>query len=103
MPFKSSTGSDLPDQLFKYKGKADGSGWKKPWNKRGEEGCMMRTFGYALWALSVVILAIGGISRLTFTPFFGVEARAFLGLAGILQLYVMSLLLLELVSRQEKR
>ena len=39
---------------------------------------MMRTFGYVIWALSVVILAIGGISRLTFTPFFGVEARAFL-------------------------
>ena len=62
----------------------------------------MRTFAYVLWALSVVVLAIGGISRLTLTPFFGVEARAFLGLAAILQLYVMSLLLLELVSQQEK-
>lgn len=63
----------------------------------------MRTFGYVLWALSAVFLGIGGISRLTFTPFVGLEARAFLGLAAILQLYVMSLFLLELVSQQEKR
>lgn len=63
----------------------------------------MRTFGYVLWALSVVILAIRGISRLTFTPFFGVQARAFLGLSAVLQLYVMSLFLLELVSQQGKR
>lgn len=63
----------------------------------------MRAFGYVLWALSVVSLAIGGTSRLTFTPLFGVEARAFLGLAAMLQLYVMSLLLLELVGQQEKK
>lgn len=63
----------------------------------------MKTFGYILWALSVVILGIGGVSRLTFTPFFGVEAKAFLGLAAMLQLYVMSLFLLELVSQHKTR
>ncbi len=63
----------------------------------------MKTFSYVIWALSVVILVIGGISRLTFTPVFGVEARGFLGLSAILQLYVMTLLLLELVSQQGRR
>ena len=63
----------------------------------------MKTWGYILWALSVVILVIGGISRLTMIPVFVVEARAFLGLAAILQLYVMTLLLLELVSQQGRR
>lgn len=63
----------------------------------------MKTFGYVLWALSAVILGIGGISRMTATPFLELEARAFLGFAAILQLYVMSFFLLELVSQQEKR
>lgn len=63
----------------------------------------MKTFSYVGWALSVVVLVIGGISRLTFTPVLGVEARGFLGLAAILQLYVMTLLLLELVSQQGRR
>jgi hypothetical protein len=63
----------------------------------------MKTCSYIVWALSVVILVIGGISRLTFTPVFGVEARAFLGLSAILQLYVMTLLLHELVSQQGRR
>ena len=62
----------------------------------------MKTFSYVLWALSVVILVIGGISRLTFTPVFGVEARGFLGLSVMLQLYSMTLLLLELVGQQRK-
>lgn len=44
----------------------------------------MKTFSYVIWALSVVVLVIGGISRLTFTPFFGLEARTFLGFAAIL-------------------
>jgi hypothetical protein len=63
----------------------------------------MKTFSYVIWALSVVILAIGGFSRLTLTPFAGLEARAFLGLAMMLQLYAITLLLLELVSQQGKR
>lgn len=63
----------------------------------------MKTFSYVLWALSVVVLVIGGISRLTFTPIAEVEARAFLGLAMMLQLYAITLLLLELVSQQGKR
>ncbi len=63
----------------------------------------MKTFSYVIWALSVVILAIAGYSRLTLTPFAGLEARAFLGLAMMLQLYAITLLLLELVSQQGKR
>ncbi len=63
----------------------------------------MKTFSYVLWALSVVVLVIGGISRLTLTPVLGVGARGFLGLSALLQLYVMTLLLLELVSQQGKR
>ncbi len=63
----------------------------------------MKTFSYVLWALSVVVLVIGGISRLTITPIAGVEARAFLGLATMLQLYAITLLLLEFVSQQGKR
>lgn len=63
----------------------------------------MKAFSYVLWALAVVILAIGGYSRLTLTPFAGLEARAFLGLAMMLQLYAITLLLLELVSQQGKR
>lgn len=59
----------------------------------------VRTFGYILWALSVLVLVIGGISRLTFTPIVGIEARAFFGLAVILQLYAMTLLLLELLQQ----
>ncbi len=63
----------------------------------------LRPLSYILWVLSVVILVIGGFSRLTLTPFAGLEARAFLGLAMTLQLYAMTLLLLELVSQQGKR
>lgn len=63
----------------------------------------MKTFSYVLWALSVVVLVIGGISRLTITPIAGVEARAFLGLAMMLQLYAITLLLLEFLSQQGKR
>ncbi len=63
----------------------------------------MKTFSYVLWALSVVVLVIGGISRLTLTPVLGVGARGFLGLSALLQLYVMTLLLLELLSQQGKR
>jgi hypothetical protein len=63
----------------------------------------LRPFSYILWALSVVILAIGGYSRLTLTPFAGLEARAFLGLAMIMQLYAITLLVVELVSQQGKR
>lgn len=63
----------------------------------------LRSFSYILWAVPVVAFVIEGISRLTFTPFVGLEARAFLGLTAILQLYAMSLFLLELVNRPEKR
>ena len=59
----------------------------------------LRTFSYILWALSVVVLVIGGISRLTFTPIAGIEARAMLGLAAVIQLYAVTLLLLELVQQ----
>jgi len=58
----------------------------------------MRTVSYILWALSVVALVIGGISRLT-VPIAGLTARSFLGLAVLLQLYVMTLLLMELIQQ----
>ncbi|MFQ5946008.1 MAG: hypothetical protein ACE5NC_07125 [Anaerolineae bacterium] len=61
-----------------------------------------RTISYILWAVSVVVLVMGGISRLTLTPFGGIEARALLGFAIALQLYAMTLLFLEFV-RQGRR
>ena len=57
----------------------------------------LRTTSYILWALSVVALVIGGILRLTSASIAGVGPRTFLGLGAMLQLYVMTLLLLELV------
>lgn len=62
----------------------------------------LRTGGYILWALSVVVLVIGGISRLTLTSIAGIEARAFLGLAVTLQLYAITCLLLELVQQGKR-
>lgn len=59
----------------------------------------LRTFSYILWAVSVVVLVIGGISRLTLTPFGGIEARAFLGFSITVQLYAMTLLLLEFIQQ----
>lgn len=57
----------------------------------------LRTITYILWALSIVVVVIGGVTRLTDTAIAGVGPRTFLGLAAMLQLYVMTLLLLELV------
>ena len=59
----------------------------------------MRIVSYILWALSVVALVIGGISRLAMAPIAGLTARTFLGLAILLQLYVMTLFLIELVQQ----
>lgn len=59
----------------------------------------MRTTSSILWVLSVVGLVIGGISRLTMAPIAGLTARAFLGLAIVLQLYVITLFLRELVQQ----
>lgn len=58
-----------------------------------------RTISYILWALSVIFLVIGGISRLTLTPIIGIEARAFFGLSVLLQLYAMTLLLMQVVQQ----
>ncbi|MBI3989056.1 MAG: hypothetical protein HY347_05510 [candidate division NC10 bacterium] len=60
----------------------------------------LRTLSYILWALSVVVLVIGGISRVTMIPIYGITARAFLGLSAVLQLYAMTLLLLEIVQKE---
>jgi len=62
----------------------------------------LRTFTYILWALSVVVLVIGGISRVTLVPVFGITARAFLGLSAVLQLYAMTLLLLEIAQKGQR-
>lgn len=62
----------------------------------------LRRISYVLWAVSVVLLVVGGISRVTLAPVGGITARGFLGLAILLQLYTMSLLLLELV-RHDRR
>jgi len=62
----------------------------------------LRTFSYILWALSVVVLVIGGISRVTLVPVFGITARAFLGLSAVLQLYAMTLLLLEIAQKGQR-
>lgn len=59
----------------------------------------LRTVSYILWALSVVVLLIGGISRVTLIPVFGITARAFLGLSAVLQLYAMTLLLVEIAEK----
>jgi hypothetical protein len=59
----------------------------------------MRTTSAILWVLSVIVLVIGGISRLTMAPIVGLTARAFLGLALVLQLYVITLYLKELVQQ----
>jgi len=59
----------------------------------------MQTASSILWVLSVVALVIGVISRLTMTPIAGLTARAFLGLGIVLQLYVISLFLRELVQQ----
>ena len=62
----------------------------------------LRTFSYILWALSVVVLVIGCISRVTLIPVFGITARAFLGLSAVLQLYAITLLLLEIVQKGQR-
>ncbi|MFN3476314.1 MAG: hypothetical protein ACK4Z6_01990 [Candidatus Methylomirabilales bacterium] len=62
----------------------------------------LRTLSYLLFALSVVVLLIGGISRVTLIPVFGITARAFLGLSAVLQLYAMTLLLLEIVQKGQR-
>jgi len=62
----------------------------------------LRTFSYILWALSVVVLVIGGISRVTLVPVFGITARAFLGLSAVLQLYAMTLLILEIAQKGQR-
>ncbi len=59
----------------------------------------LRTFSYILWGLSVVILVIGGISRLTVTPVVGLDSRVFWGGAVILQLYTITLLLIEIAEK----
>lgn len=59
----------------------------------------LRTLSYILWAVSIAVLVIGGISRLTVTPIAGIEARAFLGLSVVVQLYAMTLLVLELIQQ----
>lgn len=62
----------------------------------------LRIGGYILWALSVLVLVIGGISRLTLTPIYGVEARAFLGLSVALQLYAITCLLLDFIQQGKR-
>lgn len=58
-----------------------------------------RSISCILWALSVLALVIGGISRVGMVPIAGITARAFLGLAILFQLYAMSLLIMELVQQ----
>jgi hypothetical protein len=59
----------------------------------------IRMLTYIVWAVSVALLLIGGISRLTLAPIAGIEARAFFGLSVILQLYAMTLLLMESIRK----
>lgn len=59
----------------------------------------LRTLSYILWAVSIVILVMGGVSHLILTPLVGIEARAFLGFSIVLQLYAMPLLFLEFVQQ----
>jgi hypothetical protein len=62
----------------------------------------LRTLCYALSGASVVVLLVGGVSRLAWMPIAGIQSRAFFGLAVVLQLYAMTALLLELVGAERR-
>jgi len=66
----------------------------------------LKTWRILMWIAGIVALVsliIGVISRLVFTPIFGLEARAYLGFTQTCLLFALNFGLLQVLGKLEKK